>query len=575
MRKIRSSASRGGWMRRLSVRTQVILLLAALVLPVCVIAVSYIWVARNAYEQQSREGVCHAVEIYLNQTVDRMGSVDNYLTTSMAENVYVAQMYQKTEFGKGVLARNFFWQELNKRCRYLTDADAYFFMVAEGEYANVAIRSAYVGDRIAVREYLREHYANEMPATWFLAEIDGTKWLVHGVTTRDFSLGALINLTELEQEINAQFSGGEAQICLTEAGEAAAQAGGRISREFAVVTLKSTNIEAEIFFNRPVILGSLPAIHQMGLVFCVVCLVVIPILLLGLNRWMIVPMQRLNAGMRSLGEGNSEYRITEAGENREAGELNQRFNAMADQIMDLKIEAYEKELARMEIESINLRLQVNPHFLLNSLNIIFSMSKSGKLKEIKSFTKYLADYLRFSLWHTGGMVSLKSELKGVENYLEIQMVRFPGKFTYVFDVEEELEQVSLPSLLILNFVENSIKYALDMEREIEILVIVRRKEEMISISVCDTGNGMAPEVLDCLNRAEILDDERGKHIGVWNCRRRMELIYGKEAQIHITSSPGGGTQVYLLLPEKARDVQACEESGHDAGRGAAVGGGNG
>ena len=66
MRKIRSSASRGGWMRRLSVRTQVILLLAALVLPVCVIAVSYIWVARNAYEQQSREGVCHAVEIYLN-----------------------------------------------------------------------------------------------------------------------------------------------------------------------------------------------------------------------------------------------------------------------------------------------------------------------------------------------------------------------------------------------------------------------------------------------------------------------------------------------------------------------------
>lgn len=534
--------------KRYSVKTQVILLLAVLVLPVCATAVGYIRVARQAYDQQIREGMRHAVEIYFNQTADRMGSADTYLASSIEENVYVAQLYQMETRGEDVRAENFLWQELNKRCQYNTDADAYFFVVADGEYANVAIKNMFVGERTAVRDYFLENCAKTMPGNWFLTEIAGTKWMIHGVSMKNFSFGALINVSQLECDVNAEFPEGEARIEFFPEGEAAALDGRTDSEDW--IRLGNTDVCAGISFDRSGLLRELPAVHQIGLVLVVVCLAAIPFLMLGLNRWLIVPLNRLHAAMCRLGEGDPDYRIAEAGENREAWELNRRFNEMADQLTDLKIEAYEKELARMEIEAINLRLQVNPHFLMNSLNIIFSMSKSGKIKEIKSFTKYLADYLRFSLWHTDGMVSLKNELKGIENYLEIQMVRFPGKFTWVFDVEEGTEQISLPSLLILNFVENAVKYALDMEREIEILVIVRRKEEMISISVCDTGNGMAPEVLDCLNRAEILNDERGKHIGIWNCRRRMELIYGEKAQIHITSSPGEGTQVYLLLPER-------------------------
>lgn len=556
--------------RRYSVKTQVILLLVVLVLPVCATAVGYIWIARQAYGQQIREGMRHAVEIYFNQTADRMGSADTYLASSKRENVYVAQLYQMETRGEDVRAENFLWQELNKRCQYNTDADAYFFVVADGEYANVAIKSMFAGERAALRDYFLENCAETMPGNWFLREIAGTKWMIHGISMKNFSFGALINVSQLERDVNAEFSEREAWIEVFPEGEAAVPDGRTDSED--VIRLGNTDICARISVDRSALLRELPAVHQIGLVLVVVCLAAIPFLMLGLNRWLIVPLNRLHAAMCRLGEGDPDYRIAETGENRETWELNRRFNEMADQLTDLKIETYEKELARMEIEAINLRLQVNPHFLMNSLNIIFSMSKSGKIKEIKSFTKYLADYLRFSLWHTDGMVSLKNELKGIENYLEIQMVRFPGKFTWMFDVEEGIEEIFLPSLLILNFVENAVKYALDMEREIEIIVIARKKEDMVSISVCDTGNGMEPEVLDCLNRAEILTDGRGKHIGIWNCRRRMELIYGKEAQIHITSSPGEGTQIYLLLPEKAREIPVrrgaeCDEKGAVGARG--------
>ncbi len=556
--------------KRFSVKTQVIWLLAVLVLPVSVTAVGYIWIARQAYEQQSRESVRHTVEIFLNQVTDRMSSADTYLAACMEENVYVAQLYQMETHGEDIRAENFFWQELNKRCQYNTDADAYFFVVADGAYANVAIRNTFVGQRPAIRDYLRERCSEDMTGNWFFAEIDGTKWLIHGVSMKNFTFGALISLSQLETELNAEFPAGEAQIWMEAAAEegtvpaggpggAGEPAGaGRIAKADEI-RVGNTDVCARIRFDRAALLSELPAVHQLGLLLAVVCLAAVPFLMFGLNRWVLVPMKRLYLAMNRLEEGDSAYRITEEGENREAWELNHRFNEMADQITDLKIESYEKELARMEIEAINLRLQVNPHFLMNSLNIIFSMSKSGKVKEIRTFTKYLADYLRFSLWHTDGMVKLSDELKGVENYLEIQRIRFQEKFTYLFDVEEELGEIRLPSLLILNFVENAVKYALDMEREIEILVIARKNEDKLSISVCDTGNGMKQEVLDCLNRAEILEDGRGKHIGIWNCRRRMELIYGKEAKLHITSSPGEGTQVYLLLPvSAASDGQAAE-----------------
>ena len=69
------------------------------------------------------------------------------------------------------------------------------------------------------------------------------------------------------------------------------------------------------------------------------------------------------------------------------------------------------------------------------------------------------------------------------------------------------------------------------------------------ISICDTGRGIKPEVLSCLKEGKIYVDKLGKqHIGVWNCRRRMELFYGKQARMNILSSPGEGTQVWLELP---------------------------
>ena len=69
------------------------------------------------------------------------------------------------------------------------------------------------------------------------------------------------------------------------------------------------------------------------------------------------------------------------------------------------------------------------------------------------------------------------------------------------------------------------------------------------ISVTDTGRGMGEEVLNKISNGEIYLDKRGeKHIGIWNCRRRMEVFYGSDTKFSIVSKPEEGTQVWIELP---------------------------
>ena len=123
----------------------------------------------------------------------------------------------------------------------------------------------------------------------------------------------------------------------------------------------------------------------------------------------------------------------------------------------------------------------------------------------------------------------------------------------------------IPPLLIENFVENSVKYALDPLKPIEIMVAVHKEEddagkEKLHIAITDTGSGIRPEVLEKLEARKPYVDEAGhKHIGVYNCFRRIELFYGEEGDIHFSSGKDQGTQIYLIVPYMPADEERNRE----------------
>lgn len=259
-------------------------------------------------------------------------------------------------------------------------------------------------------------------------------------------------------------------------------------------------------------------------------------------------MKVISDAMKEILGGNNEYRIRQFSNSQEFYEIEQAFNNILDYNKTLKIAAYELELEKEKQQLINLQLQINPHLLLNSLNTIYSLAENGKMKEVQEFSINLSKYFRYSLRNTTEMVTVKSEIEFIKCYSKVQKIRFPNTFYLIFDVEEELMNENIPPLIIQNFVENSIKYAIMPGEEIEILVIIRKNERYLRISICDSGRGIGEDILKKIRAEKIIRDSRGKHVGIWNCVRRLHSFYGNVAKFRITSRKGKGTQVWIEIP---------------------------
>lgn len=527
---------------KLSVTTQIFVIIICLILPINILSLAFASHTQSAYLQQSIDSAYHTGKLYINALDERIDAADVFMARDVDKNKYIFEIRNGAKNYK--TAANLYWQQLNDRTSSYMEADAYFFYKGSLDYVDVAIKNDLKGSRRQIKDYLRQNAAPEHQMRWFMDTIDGEKWLIHISNIQDYYYGSMICLGMIEDIITENLSMTEASVTIDTKQHQSAESG----QVLVEVPASRATVTAHMVLDRKEILGSLPMVQQIGIIIVFIYILCIPALLLVIRRIFIRPMNALDHAMDQLENGNPDYRMPEQGGNRETSSLNRKYNSMADNIKNLKIQVYEKELERRDIEATNLRLQVNPHFILNCLNIIFSMAKSEKLPEIKQFTKYLSGYLRFSLWHTHGAVRLSEELTCVENYLQIQKMRFPGAFTYIANVQEGLDNARLPSLLILNFIENSIKYALKMGSEIEIIVIARREEDSLVLSICDTGCGMDDETLAVLCSGEILTNDSGKHIGIWNCRRRLALKYGDKAYMHMTSSVGGGTQVFIRLP---------------------------
>jgi two-component system sensor histidine kinase YesM len=159
----------------------------------------------------------------------------------------------------------------------------------------------------------------------------------------------------------------------------------------------------------------------------------------------------------------------------------------------------------------------------------------------------LVKYFRYSLKCTDELVTIHQELEFVKNYVEIQKIRYPESFYILYDVEDELLKEKIPPLILENFVENSIKYSLG-NFITEILVIIKKREYFLQVSICDDGAGIDEEILKELEKEKPYVKDGETHVGIYNCVRRLRLFYGENVKFSITSKLGEGTQIWIEFP---------------------------
>lgn len=440
---------------------------------------------------------------------------------------------------------------------YLYDCvqDRVFVKYSRDAYSIVEIEN--------MKALLEKETPRESSLQWQLCELGGRYFYMRHYEYTNYRTGFLIDMERsLEMMLSEELTR-DREVCFTD--------GAQILRMREDTLLEETELTWEellenhiriqsvewgsqalgcrvgIRMSRGVFLQSVPRSYWLLMLAGILSIFLIVYLWKALQVRVVRPLCVLQHAMEQLEEENLEYRIVneDQDETQEFLYLYDAFNRMAQEVKLSR----EKDSKMYQVQLDNLRLQVNPHMLLNSFNMIYSLAQVKNYACIQEFSLHLVEYFRYVLKETDSFVTLEKELHFVESYIGIQKIRFPGAFTSVYHVEQCAQKALVPPLLVENFVENAMKYALVPGKVIEVLINIRRSEDRLFVSICDTGNGIKEEVLQCIQKGEMYVDKRGhKHIGIWNCRRRMEVFYGETASMNIISRRGEGTQVWLDLP---------------------------
>lgn len=259
------------------------------------------------------------------------------------------------------------------------------------------------------------------------------------------------------------------------------------------------------------------------------------------------PLERLRAAMENYSGGDMDTRLPVVHDNSQIANLFCTFNNMADQIAHLKIQVYETELERQRINSNYLRIQIQPHFYTNILNLFYGMAQMKDCLSIQKLALACGSYFRYLLGRKGTFVLLQEELKCLSSYVEIQRYRYQDRFEARISVEPGLEEQAVLPLLIQTFFENSLKHNIMRVPLLQVEVTVEAVEtEKMKITVRDNGIGFKKDILEKIERDESIE-AGGEHIGIQNVKERIRVFYGQTAQMQIESVPGN-TVVTLLLP---------------------------
>jgi two-component system, LytTR family, sensor kinase len=219
--------------------------------------------------------------------------------------------------------------------------------------------------------------------------------------------------------------------------------------------------------------------------------------------------------------------------------------------MERKLEEQSRLLMEARLDA--LQRQINPHFLFNTLNSIASLVRSQPELARDMIVK-LANILRVLLKHREAFVPFSDELAFTDDYLDIEVVRFGEKLRVVKDIAEETLPVVVPSMLLQPLIENSIKHGLEPRIGGGTVTLRSRllSDGRLLLEVEDDGIGMDAEpptanesVLAGLNNG---NGNGPGGIGMRNVRERMEVLYGKQAEVNVVSRPGRGTKVTLVMP---------------------------
>lgn len=231
----------------------------------------------------------------------------------------------------------------------------------------------------------------------------------------------------------------------------------------------------------------------------------------------------------------------------------ENIDSRLESISVLQKQKYQMEILHKQAEIEALQSQINPHFLYNTLESIRGLSLMRGVEEIADMTEALAVFFRYSIDRKDKFVTVEEEIESVDNYIEIQRIRFNNRLSLEKDYDAEILKCWIPKLTIQPIVENAIYHGLEPKKgrgKVTINGVLTNNRLLLNI--IDNGRGMEEEERNRLNKkiacGLLSESKKGSGIALVNTNQRIQLCFGRDYGIYVYSTYGMGTNVQISLP---------------------------
>lgn len=215
------------------------------------------------------------------------------------------------------------------------------------------------------------------------------------------------------------------------------------------------------------------------------------------------------------------------------------FQERSQEVLKVELRASELQSQLVSAQLTALRMQLQPHFLFNTLNAIMVLVRQQKARDAERMLGYLGDLLRGVLEDVDAQeVSLRRELEYLQLYLAIEQVRFPDRLRVEIAADPATQAASVPQFILQPIVENAIRHGIGRSLSAgHILISAAKTNDTVELRVQDDGPGFTPG-----------DPSEEQGIGLANTRARLQQLYGEEARLEIGNRAHGGGVVTVTVP---------------------------
>lgn len=401
-------------------------------------------------------------------------------------------------------------------------------------------------------DYLFSHnYFNNSQiaySQWHLITIEESTYFTTILSDGDVYYGAFINLDDSISGIYNYLNYPIQQIIFTE--DTPYQLSYIDAQRFLTISAKCSrrNLYLNLVFERSVLTRNISRWRWALFGIIVLYIILVPVLYRHIKKWILVPLTELNNAHLHLADGDEHFRITQQTDSREFTQAYFSFNSMADSLENLRLEKINNELAYKQMLLDNLQLQIRPHFLLNTFNLLYSMIQTQKTEPALEMILYLSQYFR-NLFHYNNTLELfPKEWDLIQQYLRVSRFRHLDAFTFQYKLDPEINYVRVPPLLLHNFFENILNHALIHGQVVHIMFNGFYEDGIVTFQIADDGRGIPEDEVKLINSGQLDGYHKGPHVGLRNSITRIKFFYNQQGIIHVDSTVNEGTIFTITFP---------------------------